>query len=185
VPGKQAQAQTPKRPKVVLRGKIMSLTDQLLAALTGMAGFSGPHVQTINVSEPADVVLELDVSSVDRLSCSFHELRLSVRAFRQTDAAALKKWADDICRRVTYLMEQLGALEIDPATGTAQVRSMPPNKQANETRYYEIFLQAPGTLTLRRYRSVPGSGRDQIDLQATHELLQRLVPDLVSTAERV
>lgn len=163
----------------------MSLTDQLLQILSGMVGFSSPQPQTVSVIEPADVVLELDVSSVDRLSCSFRELRLSVQAFRQTDAAALKKWADDICRHVTYLMEQLGALEIDPSTGTAQVRSMPPDRQADQTRYYEIFLKTPDQLVLRRYRMVTGAGREQIDLQATHELLQRLIPDLVQTTQRV
>jgi hypothetical protein len=163
----------------------MTLTDQLLFILSGMAGFSAPQPQTVSVVEPADVTLELDVSSVDRLSCSFRELRLSVEAFRRTDAVSLKKWADDICRQVTYLMEQLGPMEIDPTTGTAQVRSMPPDRQKDQTRYYEIFLKTPGQLTLRRYRAVSGAGREQIDLQATHELLQRLIPDLVQTTQRV
>ncbi|MDB5390242.1 MAG: hypothetical protein JWM11_5888 [Planctomycetaceae bacterium] len=163
----------------------MTLTDQLLQILSGMAGFSAPLPQTVSVTEPADVTLELDVSSVDRLSCSFRELRLSVEAFRRTEAASLKKWADDICRRVTYLMEQLGALELDPTTGTVQVRSMPPDRQNDQTRYYEIFLKTPGQLTLRRYRAVSGAGREQIDLQTTHELLQRLIPDLVQTSQRV
>lgn len=163
----------------------MSLTDQFLQTLSGHAGYSGPPVLTISAAEPADVALEIDVTSVDRLSCSFQELRLSVQAFRQQSAPALQKWAEDICRHVTYLMEQLGALEIDPTTGTAQVRSMPPDKQGDQTRYYEIFLKSPGQLTLRRYRAKSGAGREQIDLQATHELLQRLIPDLVQSAQRV
>jgi hypothetical protein len=166
-------------------GAIMTLTDQVLQILSGMSGYSAPQPQTISVAQPADIKLDLDVSSVDRFSCSFRELRLSVPTFRRTDASALKTWADDICSHVTYLMEQLGALEIDPGTGTAQVRSMPPNRQDDQMRYYEIFLKAPGQVTLRRYRSISGAGREQIDLQATHELLQRLIPDLVQTSQRV
>lgn len=160
----------------------MSLTNQLVQILYGMAGFNSPQPQTIGVTEPADVHLELDVTSADRLSCAFHELRLTVPAFQKTGVDQLKQWADDLCRRVTYLLEQLGALEVDPASGQAQIRSTRPDRQDDQTRYYEIILRNPGLLILRRYQVVPGSNREQIDLQTTHEVLQKLVTDLVQSA---
>lgn len=160
----------------------MSLTNQLMQILNGMTGFSSQQPQTVGVTEPADVHLELDVTSVDRLSCAFHELRLTVPAFQKSGVDQLKLWADDLCRRVTYLLEQLGAVEIDPVSGQAQIRSTRPDRQDDQTRYYEIVLQNPGLLILRRYQIVPGSNREQIDLQATHEVLQKLVPDLVQSA---
>ena len=160
----------------------MALIDQLLQTLQGMAGYSGPGPQTVSVTEPADVHLELDVTSADRFSCGFRELRLNVPPFTHTAPGQLKQWADDVCRRVTYLLEQLNTIEFDPQTGQAQIRSTRPDRQADQTRYYEIVLQMPGQLRLCRYQILPGQPREQIDIQATHEVLQKLVPDLVQTA---
>lgn len=160
----------------------MSLISQLTQILHGMAGFNSQQPKTVAVTEPADVHVELDVTSVDRLSCAFHELRLTVPAFQTTAVDQLKQWADDLCRRVTYLLEQLGALEIDPVSGQAQIRSTRPDRQDDQTRYYEIVLQLPGSLILRRYEVIAGAGRQQIDLQTTLEVLQKLVPDLVQSA---
>jgi hypothetical protein len=160
----------------------MSLTNQLMQILSGMTGFRSLQPQMVSVTEPADVHVELDVTSVDSLSCAFRELRLTVPAFKKTGFDQLKLWADDLCRRVTYLLEQLGALEIDPISGQAQIRSTRPDRQDDQTRYYEIVLQNPGLLILRRFQVVPGSNREQIDLQATLEVLQKLVPDLVQSA---
>lgn len=160
----------------------MSLITQLLQILQGMAGFAGPGVQTVSVTEPADVHLELDVVSADRFSCGFRELRLNVPPFTHTAPGQLKQWADEVCRRVTYLLEQLDTIEFDPQTGQAQIRSTRPDRQADHSRYYEILLQMPGQLSLCRYQIVPGMPREQIDIQATHEVLEKLVPDLVQTA---
>ena len=44
----------------------MSLINQLTQALHGLAGYIGPQPRTVSVTEPADVRLELDVTSVDR-----------------------------------------------------------------------------------------------------------------------
>lgn len=160
----------------------MSLITQLLQILQGMAGFAGPGVQTVSVTEPADVHLELDVVSAERFSCGFRELRLNVPPFTHTAPGQLKQWADEVCRRVTYLLEQLDTIEFDPQTGQAQIRSTRPDRQADHSRYYEILLQMPGQLSLCRYQIVPGMPREQIDIQATHEVLEKLVPDLVQTA---
>jgi hypothetical protein len=160
----------------------MSLTDQLLQILQGMAGYPGPAPQTVSVTEPADVHLELDVTSADRFSCGFRELRLNVPPFTHTASGQLKQWADDVCQRVTYLLEQLDTIEFDPQTGQVQIRSTRPDRQADHSRYYEIVLQMPGQLRLCRFQTVPGLPREQIDLQITHEVLRKLVPDLVQTA---
>lgn len=160
----------------------MSLSNQLIQILTGMAGFNSAQPQTVGVTEPADVHLELDVTSADRFSCGFRELRLNVPPFTHTAIGQMKQWADDVCQRVTYLLEPLDTIEFDPQSGQVMVRSTRPDKQVDQTRYYEIVLQMPGQLTLRRYQVVPGQPREQIDLQATHEVLQKLVPDLVQTA---
>ena len=160
----------------------MSLITQLLQTLQGMAGYAGPGVQTVSITEPADVHLELDVVSADRFSCSFRELRLNVPPFTHTAPGQLKQWADEVCRRVTYLLEQLDTIEFDPQTGQAQIRSTRPDRQADQSRYYEIVLQMPSQLRLCRYQVVPGMPREQIDVQATHEVLEKLVPDLVQTA---
>ena len=94
----------------------------------------------------------------------------------------LEALADPIDQRVNQQRGDDCEHAVDPQTGQALVRSTRPDVQVDQTRYYEIVLQMPGQLTLRRYQVVPGQPREQIDLQVTHEVLQKLVPDLVQTA---
>ena len=83
---------------------------------------------------------------------------------------------------MTYLLEHVGTLEHDAAAETVLIRSAPPARQAEKTTFYEIVLHAPDTLTLRRYRRVTrDADREQIDLQMTHEVLEKLSTDLVAT----
>jgi hypothetical protein len=64
------------------------------------------------------------------------------------------------------------------------IRSTAPAQQSGATTFYEILLssQGSGQFALRRYRSQKGAaGREQVDLQVTHEVLRKLVVDLVET----
>ncbi len=98
-------------------------------------------------------------------------------------ADVLKKWAHDLCARITYLMEPLGPLEIDAESRQVLIRSKSPDKRDSATTFYEVLLQSQGAgvFTLRRYRREDAGPREHVDLRTTHELLEKLADDVVAT----
>ena len=161
----------------------MNLTAQLDHELTRLAGFHSRTPRTAALSTPDGVDLAVDFTAVDSMSCAFRELRLRVPRLAAAGLDPLKTWAQALSQRVTYLLENIGPLELDAATGQVLIRSTAPAQQSGATTFYEILLssQGSGQFALRRYRSQKGGGREQVDLQVTHEVLRKLVVDLVET----
>lgn len=162
----------------------MNITTTLSAELKSLVGLHTSQPATVSISGPDGVELAFDLVAVDTMSCSLRELRVQAPALRNSPTDVLKKWADALSQRITYLMENIGPLEVDPDSGEVLIRSTPPDKQSDGTRYYEIVLaaQANNSFSLRRYRSSKGTpGREQVDIQTTHELLQKLAGDVVDT----
>lgn len=162
----------------------MSLNQQLTSALTRLIGYSSPTPHCTTLTAPDQVTVEIDLTAVDSMSCTVSELRVSVPHLVDADFDVLKKWASDLCSRVTYLLENIGPLEYSPDSGEVLIRSTPPDQQSGATQFYEVILQShsQGNFSLKRYRSEKGNpGRDPVDILATHQVLQKLVQDLVDT----
>lgn len=162
----------------------MSLIQKLGSELTRQIGYSSSTPHTVLLSGPDGVQLEIDLIAVDSMSCSSTEIRLSVPSLVGADFSKLQKWGEEFCKRVTYLLENIGPLELDPDAGEVLIRSTPPDKQAGQTQFYEVILasQSDGNFTLRRYRSDKGQpGRHPVEIVTTHEVLKKLVRDLVET----
>ena len=162
----------------------MSLRDDLTRELATLNGHRSAAPVTVTLQGPQQVVIELDFLAVDSMSCSLSELRLQVPSLTGADAATLEQWAAAICTRVTYLLESMGPLEVDTTTSQVLVRSTPPDQQGGASVFYEILLQnlSSGNFSLCRYRAVPGQpGRQPVELQMTHEVLQKLLADLIDT----
>jgi hypothetical protein len=162
----------------------MSILRQLTTELTRLIGYSSPTPTTKLFSGPDGIQLEIDFRAVDSMSCSVAEIRLAVPSLVGAAFDKLKAWGAEFCRRVTYLLENMGPLELDPDAGQVLIRSTPPDKSATGVQFYEVVLQshANGNFTLRRYRTDKGSpGRQAVDIVATHEVLKKLVNDLVDS----
>lgn len=161
----------------------MSLRPQLTQELQNLAGVRGGAVVALTSS--GGLRLQIHFAAVDSMSCSFTELQLFVPALQQAAFDALRKWADSLSQRITYLLEQIGPLEYDPAAGQVLIRSVRPDALPDGSQYYEIVLssQSGGNFSLRRYRSTKGQpGRAPVEITVTHEVLYKLVDDLVATA---
>lgn len=129
---------------------------------------------------------ECDLVAADSLGCSFDELRLQVPTRQSTESDALNRWADALTGRVTYLLEHLERLETDADLGTVLLRSAPPEKKPSQTLYYELLLQRAGRLRLRRYRNKSGRPRREgVPCTCTHEQLEKLLDDLVRSADQL
>lgn len=162
----------------------MSISTQLNSALTRLIGYSSPTPHCATLTATNHVTVEIDFTAVDSMSCSANEIRVSVPHLVDAEFEVLKKWAQALCGKVTYLLENIGPLEFSPDSGEVLIRSTPPDQQSAATQFYEVILQShsQGNFSLKRYRSEKGKpGRDHVDIQVTHEVLRKLVNDLVDT----
>lgn len=162
----------------------MSLSLDLSAALNPLIGQTFVPPRTVTVSDGSGVTLGVDLISVESLGVSCEELRLDVPSLSAATIDTLKKWANDLCRRVTYLLENLGPLEFDAQGNQVLIRSTQVDKSAGTTKYYEVMLSSHGSgrFSLRRYRNdTAANGRVPVPLQLTQEQLSKLVNDLLST----
>lgn len=161
----------------------MSLRSQLAQELQNLVGRQGGGV--VSLADPGGLQLQIEFSTVDSMSCCFSQLKLHVPALQQAAFDVLRNWADSLSKRITYLLEQIGPLEYDPDAGQVLIRSVRPDQLPDGSQYYEVVLasQSGGTFSLRRYRSTKGQpGRAAVDMTVTHEVLLKLVDDLVATA---
>lgn len=161
----------------------MTWNRQLCLDLTKLVG--APMPRTLSAAADKGIGIEIDLTAVDSLSCAVRELRLNVPALSGAGFDVLKTWAARLCQRVTYLLENIGPLELEPDSGRLLIRSTTPERQDGTRKYYEILLQshAGGQFTLRRYRyEAGGAGRAQVEMPLTHEVLGKLLGDLVETA---
>ncbi|GIX03444.1 MAG: hypothetical protein KatS3mg113_0450 [Planctomycetaceae bacterium] len=162
----------------------MSLSLDLAAALLPLTGqtFLPPH--TVQVSD-GRLTLEVDLLTVERLGVSCEEIRLQVPGLAGASLDVLKRWAQGLCQRITYLLEPLGPLEYDAQGTQVLIRSQPPDQTPQgQRKYYEVLLSAlgAGRFSLRRYEAQSGvPGRQPVPLRLTHEQLAKLVNDLVTT----
>lgn len=159
----------------------MSLRDDLNHELQRLRG-QGPQVVTLSAS--GGITLTIDFTAIDSLGCTFRELALDVPALQNSAFDALKKWAEQLSQRITYLLEHLAPLEFDPTAGEVMIRSVPPDTLPDGTQYYEVLLQSHsgGRFSLKRYRSEKGTpGRVQVEMHTTIEVLLKLADDLVDT----
>lgn len=93
----------------------------------------------------------------------------------------------DLCRWITYLLQNIGPLEVDKAGSQLLIQSTPPDEQRESTKFYESVLKshAFGSFSLRCYASDLGkSGRVPVDIQLTHEVMLKFVSDRMNRACR-
>ena len=160
----------------------MSIRAELNRELARLIGFTGS--QRVTVADPSGLQMTVEFTAVDLLGCMIAEIEVSVPRLHNAAFDVLRKWADALSKRITYLLEQIGPLEYDPAAGQVLIRSAPPDTLPDGTQYYEVVLssQSGGNFLLKRYRSVKGTpGRDAVDMTLTHEVLLKLATDLVDT----
>jgi len=162
----------------------MSVQPQLDAELKRLAGFAGPGTTTSTLNAAGGVTVAIEFAGVDTMSVSLTELRIDVPHLANAGFNKLEQWAAELTKRITYLLEGLGVIELDPTHDEVQIRSTPPDSQGTQTQYYEIMLSKSnsGRFTLRRYwTDKTTSGRMPVDQQVTHEQLRKLCRDVLDT----
>jgi hypothetical protein len=158
----------------------MGWRDKVRAELSSLGAFSiGRHALRCR---DGDQELSIDLVALDSLACAFERLALGNAKLAGASVDRLKRVAENLSARITYLLEPVQPIEVDPEQCVVQLRSVPPQKEDDKTSYYELLVQRTGEISLTRYESVVGQGRAPIAAQVTREVLSRLVEDFAAVA---
>ncbi|MGC4006960.1 MAG: hypothetical protein QM811_29070 [Pirellulales bacterium] len=156
----------------------MPLRDETQSALDALGLFAHDHRDLDTAS--GDAGLHAVISSSDRLAVGFDEFRVTRFSWAVQPLGKLKTIADVLARRLSYLLEPIGTIEVDGEQCVVQMRSIPPAKDAEGINYYELLVQRGGVLSLVRYRKTPQTERTVIPAMVTREVFLRLVEDFGS-----
>lgn len=147
------------------------------------------------VARDGSQTLRCELVALESLGCAFERLTLFSPALAGASMDRLKKISESLSAKLTYLLEPIAPIEIDSDRCTVQMRSNPPQKDADQTSYYELLVSRAGSsagpsggtianegeISLCRYSVEPGQPRHIVPTHVTREVLLRLVGDL-STA---
>jgi hypothetical protein len=126
--------------------------------------------------------LQAELVALDTLACAFNYLGVQLDALASAPVATLKQVADQLSRRLNYLLEPITSVEIDAEQCVVQLRSNPPQKDDNGTSYYELLVKRGGLVSLTRYQKQPGDVRRFVPAHVTREVFLRLVDDFSKAA---
>ena len=159
----------------------MSLREQVIASLDSLAcGETLPAgARTIKV-DAEGMRLECELLSVGPLGCLLSRMTLHTDRLADVSSGRLRGLSQQLSERLTYLLEPISPIEIDPDGCTVQMRSNPPHQDDGQTSYYELMVRRGGSLGLSRYTATRGSERHMIAAQVTREVLARLIDDFVA-----
>jgi hypothetical protein len=157
----------------------MNFRDELKTKLATLAGSVGPQLVEIDGGN-SRLIGEFD--ECDRLACAVRKFAFTTDRLAGADVARLRKISQALSSRLTYLLEPIGAVEIDADSCTLQMRSTQPQKDDDGTSYYELLVRRGGEIGLLRYAKAPGQGRRVIVAHLTHEVLARLAGDFDAVA---
>jgi hypothetical protein len=158
----------------------MTLQAQAQAALDAVPFFSsGPR--SIDCQEVGHR-LHSELAAHEQLALAFERFEVVSLALATAAIDRLKKVAEDLSRRLTYLLEPISPVEVDADQCVVQLRSNPPQRNENGASYYELLVQRGGRLSLCRWTKEPGSARQIVPAQVTREVFLRLVADFAAAS---
>lgn len=156
----------------------MNLKEQVRTSLGSVAPFT--HGAQLLEATEGGQQLRIELLALDRLACAFDEFALQCDKLRGAKTDRLKKVAEKLSGSLTYLLEPISPIEIDAHGCTVQMRSNPPQKEADRTSYYELLVRDTGTLSLCRFVRPAGQQRARVPAEVTREVLLRLVGDFAT-----
>src|SRR5262245_52575431 len=159
----------------------MTLKANTQTALSNLST-SGAAPQALAASD-AGQRLTAQIVAIDGLALAFEHLTVVSDALATSPIEQLKKVADALSKKLTYLLEPISPIEVDADQCIVQLRSNPPQRDDNGTFYYELLVRRGGHLSLQRFQKQPGGTRHTVPAQVTREVFLRLVGDFSAAAQ--
>lgn len=155
-------------------GLVQSVEQQLEQAAAG-----GPGPWRAEVIE-AGVQITVEASAMENLACALTQFEVRNAAWSGRPIERVKQIADDLAKRLTYLLEPIRPIETDPEHCIVQMRSNPPRIDEHGSSYYELLVERTGSLTLCRFEKEPGEVRRRVPIQITREVFRHLLSDFAN-----
>ncbi len=156
----------------------MSLADKLKDALANTPAFTSGNQTVVATDGPHH--LECQLLALEPLACALTRLSLRSDKLSALSSDGLKHVAENLSQRLTYLLEPISPIETDAEGCTVQLRSNPPQKEADRTSYYELLVSRSGEMSLCRWTRAAKSTRQLVPAQITREVLLRLAGDFAA-----
>ncbi|MBP89682.1 MAG: hypothetical protein CMJ64_23735 [Planctomycetaceae bacterium] len=159
----------------------MTLKARIHTELNRLASLAGTNsVPQLLRIDTGDGHVESELTTIDQLACAFNRFAYKTDKLANSTIDELKDVANSLSSQLGYLLESISPVEIDDEACVVQMRSNPPEKDDDGTRYYELVV-ARGELTLLRYCKPPGQPRAIVAANVTREVFERLGEDFVDT----
>ncbi|HEX3998105.1 MAG TPA: hypothetical protein VHX65_06115 [Pirellulales bacterium] len=158
---------------------LQSHTAKILNSIPLFAHTLHPH--SLDCQE-AGQRLHTEVTAHETLALAFARFELESAPLAGASIDRLKAVAEDLSRRLTYLLEPISPVEVDAGKCVVQLRSNPPQRDEAGASYYELLVEHGGKLSLRRWTKEPSAARQAIPSQVTSEVFLRLVADFSAAA---
>lgn len=159
----------------------MSLSSQLLTELLHAIG-QGPQAMALSAGVRT---IHCRALQCDPLAATIDELTLETAELASASVVQLQSASQALAQRVNYLLEPIAPIETDSQGCSVQMRSNPPQRDDNASRYYELLLRRGGSIALCRFEKQPGQPRVRVPAALTHEVIGRLVDDFSSTVDSI
>lgn len=156
----------------------MSLVQKLSERLD-RPGIDGANV---SVRDGGDQLL-VRIDQAGPLAATVWELRLTTDQLAGASIERVRAVAEEVTRRVTYLLEPIQPIESDAEACVVQLRSTKPDEQQGVKSYYEALVKTGGTISLQRYDWQAGSIRNSIAMTLTKEIICRLADDFLESVD--
>jgi hypothetical protein len=156
----------------------MSVTNQVEQAAE-QAAAAGPGPWTVDETV-GDVRFACDLLALETLACAFTRFELTNAAWASQPIAGVQRIAENLARRLTYLLEPIRPIETDADECVVQMRSNPPRQNEDRTSYSELHVRRGGVLSLCRYEKQPGDPRRQVPIHVTREVFRHLLDDFAA-----
>ncbi len=157
----------------------MNLVERIHQRLT-QPGIDGANIEA---ADGGDRLL-LRVDAAGPLAVSCWELRLSTERLRGEPIERVREVAEEVTRRVTYLLEPIQPVETDAEACVVQLRSVKPDDRAGVRSYYEVLVKTGGFVALQRYETQRGALRRSVAMTLTKEIIARLAEDFLASVSK-
>ena len=158
----------------------MSLSKKIAAALDENTTV---HALPCSVTvEEGSRRLTLQLCALDTVGLAFTALEFTTTSPAEWTSDALRAWGERLAGRVSYLMEPLKVLEVEPEGGEVQIRSQSPTTRSEQRGYYEVRLFKTGSLRMERFAFDQATRqRRPVPCQLTREVVERLADDIAAS----
>ncbi|HUS39445.1 MAG: hypothetical protein WBF93_01830 [Pirellulales bacterium] len=157
----------------------MSLPEQLGMELNNLEA-QGALVSPQQIAISGDnYQFVCELNALGTLGCALSHMTVCGDKLATASLDELKQVSELLASKLTYLLEPVATIEVDPEGCTVQMRSDPPHRERDGNVYYELLVR-PGEVTLRRYRTEQRQPREAVAAHLTREVLVRLADDLVA-----